>query len=57
MAILIMVYLILGLLGFTGWAYNIIWLFHQNELLNVLLGILGAVVPPVGVVHGLYLLF
>jgi hypothetical protein len=37
-----------------GWIKNIIWTFHQLDLVHVALGILGAVIAPIGIVHGLF---
>ncbi len=43
---------------FIGWVANLVWTFHQFQLGGILLGILGAVVYPIGAFHGIiYLIF
>jgi hypothetical protein len=42
---------------FAGWVNNIIWTFHQTDMVSLILGVLGALVAPVGALHGLYLFF
>ena len=41
------------ILGIVGWISNIVWTFHQTDIVHVLLGILGALVAPIGAIHGL----
>jgi hypothetical protein len=47
----------LGGLSIAGWVTNVLWTFKQSDLGNLALGIFGAVVPPVGAVHGIWLWF
>lgn len=42
---------------FAGWVTNVIWTFNQTEAVPLILGILGAVVFPIGAIHGIYLWF
>ena len=41
----------------AGWVNNVFWTFHQTELPSLALGVLGALVAPIGVLHGVYLWF
>lgn len=41
----------------SGWLNNVLWTFHQADVTQVLLGILGAIVAPIGALHGIYLWF
>lgn len=42
----------------AGWLTNLFWLFKQGELtIQVIFGIIGAFLPPVGALHGIYLWF
>lgn len=43
--------------SFSGWVTHIIWTFHQTTLANLVLGVLGAFLGPVGALHGIYLWF
>jgi hypothetical protein len=51
------VYVAMIVASLAGWINNIIWTFHQSTVVDVALGILGVVMFPVGVVHGIYLWF
>ena len=42
---------------FAGWVTNVIWTFNQTQAVPLVLGILGAIVFPIGVIHGIYLWF
>lgn len=42
---------------FAGWVTNVIWTFNQTEVVPLILGILGAIVFPIGAIHGIYLWF
>jgi hypothetical protein len=46
-----------GIAAVCGWINNIIWTFHQTEVLPLVLGIVGIFVAPVGAVHGAWLWF
>jgi hypothetical protein len=37
-----------------GWLSNLIWTFHQTTTVNVLLGVLGCLLAPIGAIHGLW---
>lgn len=59
-----MKYLALPLIGvmlilclIAGWVSNVIWTFNQDTLTNVLLGILGCIIAPIGALHGIYTWF
>ncbi len=39
----------------AGWVTNVIWLFSQHEIGPILLGLVGALVPPLGAIHGIWL--
>lgn len=41
----------------AGWITNVVWTFHQTDMTSLALGILGAVVAPIGIIHGIYLWF
>lgn len=55
--LLTIVGLILVLSMIAGWATNVIWTFHQETTVNVILGILGCIVAPIGALHGIYTWF
>lgn len=40
----------------VGWISNIVWTYHQTDIVKVLLGVLGALVAPIGAIHGLFCL-
>lgn len=40
----------------AAWITNVIWMFHQHGF-DIFLGFLGAVVAPIGVIHGIWLWF
>lgn len=54
---IILTYIVLVLVLFAGWVTNVVWTFHQTELGNLALGILGALAAPIGAVHGIFLWF
>ena len=41
----------------AGWVTNVVWTFNQTEAVPLILGILGAIVFPIGAIHGIYLWF
>lgn len=41
----------------AGWITNVIWTFNQSETVDVLLGILGCIMFPIGALHGIYTWF
>ena len=41
----------------AGWITNILWTFQQREVVPVALGIFGALVAPIGAIHGIALWF
>lgn len=41
----------------AGWVTNIIWTFQQDTTANILLGILGALIAPIGAIHGIWTWF
>lgn len=41
----------------AGWVTNVIWTFNQTDAINVILGILGCLVAPIGALHGIYTWF
>lgn len=44
--------------GFTGWINHVLWTFNQADNMgNLLLGLLGCFLAPIGAVHGIYLWF
>lgn len=45
------------ILMIAGWVSNVIWTFNQESTGNILLGILGCLVAPVGAFHGIYTWF
>ena len=50
----------IGLLLFVGlaaWLGNILWTFQQTEIAPMVLGIVGVFVPPLGLIHGVWLWF
>lgn len=49
--------LMFALCFFAGWVTNVIWTFKQNNLTDVLLGILGCILAPIGALHGIYTWF
>lgn len=49
------VLLVLSLIA--GWITNVIWTFKQDTLTDILLGILGCLIAPVGALHGIYTWF
>lgn len=51
------VMVVLPLTLFAGWVENIIWTFHQDALIPLILGIVGVFAAPIGALHGLYLFF
>lgn len=46
-----------ALLAIAGWVSNVVWTFHQTEIVPLVLGAIGAFVAPIGVVHGIWLWF
>lgn len=52
-----LLYVIFLLTLISGWVNNILWTFQQTEVVPVALGILGALVAPIGSLHGIYLFF
>ena len=48
---------LLTIAGIAGWITNVVWTFHQTEVVPLVLGILGAFVAPIGAIHGVYLWF
>jgi len=49
--------LLFSLCFFAGWVTNVIWTFRQDNVTDVLLGILGCILAPVGALHGIYTWF
>lgn len=47
---------LLVIAGVVGWISNIVWTYHQTDIVKVLLGVLGALVAPIGAIHGLFCL-
>lgn len=41
----------------AGWINHVVWTFQQETVVSMLLGGIGALVAPVGVIHGLVLWF
>lgn len=42
--------------GIVGWISNIVWTYYQTDIAHVMLGVLGAIVAPIGAIHGLFCL-
>lgn len=40
-----------------GWITNLIWMFQQSQIVPFLLGLIGTFIPPLGVIHGVWLWF
>jgi hypothetical protein len=45
------------LTSIAGWVTNLVWTFQQEALGDIALGILGVVLPGIGMAHGIYLWF
>lgn len=41
----------------AGYIKNILWTFHVLTTREVLLGIMGIILAPIGAIHGIYLFF
>lgn len=57
MIFVFLLYLLFAVSMLAGWVNNIIWLFQQSEIINVILGVVGIFAAPIGAIHGLYLFF
>ena len=40
--------------GIYGYVSNILWLFQQTEIGPILLGLVGVIVAPLGILHGYF---
>jgi len=53
----LIVFIMLVLCMVSGWVTNVIWTFKQDSVADVLLGVLGCLIAPVGALHGIYTWF
>lgn len=49
--------ILFSILMAAGWVSNVIWTFKQEGLTDILLGILGCLIAPIGALHGIYTWF
>lgn len=53
----VVLYLVFALTLAAGWITNVVWTFKQSEMTNVVIGALGAIIAPIGTLHGIWLWF